>query len=290
MERAMRDAAAILALMLCSQGCAFLDSASELTVGPDEIPRFRVETSFPRVEELGEFSMEEMNEIEGFPDSLDEATLAHLQGALTLNGECRRVLVTEQRGTDDRVSGERIYSLTTCSRTERCAQHCPTGLRGMVFESSTELQLIDAKKAEEIRDMLSEANPDSIVQIRLRFFELGLVQERHGQVQDAGELLSAFQLSLRSEQGNELVVVPDGYLQSISPETPQRFDLDSESLFMEELKSSILGGVPIRFTLMIRMEILQQDLYELEIGRAGFRLDMQPEVVISVLEAVRASL
>lgn len=285
------------ALLAPAASCAFAEEASELAFGPGDIPRFEVETEFPDMDDLGTLDAAQVEELPGFPRSLNRVTLAHLQGALTLSGECQQQVVIDQdgevaeEGTDARVEGERVFVLTSCQQGGACAALCPEGFEGMTFESEAELEFLDQQKAEEIRDQLSEASPDAISQIRLRFYELALVQEVGGVSVNGNERLSYFEFGVYDrETDNGTTIIPDGYLDTISATTPQRFELDEHSAFMHDLKAKILAAQAVRFSVIMKLAIPQHQLYEIDVGRSGFRVDMQPEVVVSVLEAAKSQI
>lgn len=281
----------LLALLILPR-CAFFESAFELTFGPGQIERIALEVAFPSLDDLTELSSDEMQALPGIPASLDDATLAHLQGALTLTGDCMTELVVEQEeGGDQRVGANFQYRLTTCEGDARCEEVCPEGLTGMLLEASVDAELINEEMANELKDQLSQVSPESIVQIRLQFFELGLIViGADGEPVSQNHVFEDFLLRFENEAGDGVTVVEEWSLADITSETPQRFDLDSESAFMKTLKAELLAAKPIRVQFVFKMAIPQPYLYELPIGSAGFRVDVQPEFVISVMEAAKSQL
>ena len=290
-ERSLARPASLAALALLLPACAFVEAAGELTFGADDIPAFVVESDFPTVDEMGAEAAEDLGEVPGFPDTFAGATLAHLQGAVLLAGECRRTVALDQQGEDDRIAGRRSYTVAACPLQGRCAEACGAAGAGLDLELAAELELMDAEQAAEVSDMLSDASSDSIVQIRLRFSELGLswrdgaaTSLRHDWVQD-------FRLLIRSPSGRQqLEVVPPGYLERIRPDSPQRFALDDRSPITQGLKQAIVDGQAVHLTVVVQAHVPQWALYPIELSRAGLRVDMQPEIVISVVEAATSSL
>ena len=68
------------------------------------------------------------------------------------------------------------------------------------------------------------------------------------------------------------------------------FDVDGASLFTQKLKASILAGETADVTVIQRMRVLQPDLYEVQFDGARVEVLMQPEFVISALEAATSQL
>ena len=71
-------------------GCDFLSSASELTFGEGSLPLVEQEMNYPSVDEF--VGLEAESRPLGLPESLNEGTLSHLVGALSVGGECSRVV------------------------------------------------------------------------------------------------------------------------------------------------------------------------------------------------------
>ena len=280
-----------VAALMVQPACAFVEAAGELTFGAEDIPPFVVDSEFPTVDELGTVSEADLASLPGFPSTLAGASLAHLQGAVLLAGECRRTAQLDQGGEDDRVAGRRSYTVTACPPEGRCAGSCAEGGPGLDMELAAELELMDAEQAAEVASMLADASPDSIAQIRLRFSELGLTWRDGGATSLRHDWVQGFRLLIRSPSGREeLVVVPPGYLERIPPATPQRFALDDRSTLTQGLKQAIVAGKAVHLTVVVQAHVPQWALYSVVLSRAGLRVDMQPEIVISAVEAATSSL
>jgi hypothetical protein len=94
-----------------------------------------------------------------------------------------------------------------------------------------------------------------------------------------------------------IVVVQQKYLDRITPENPQRFDLGSSSQFTTDLKQAVLdkfldpvGNESPSATLWLKFAVSEEQLYELNIEGAGVKLDVQPEFVINVLEVAKGQI
>ncbi|MDP6943351.1 MAG: hypothetical protein QF464_04310, partial [Myxococcota bacterium] len=257
------------------------------------IEKVSEEISWPSVDELTGLSAEQVDELaqQGFPSSLSAGTFAHLQGALELSGDC--ALIESLSGFSD---NPQLVSLDieviSCTEDARCADICPDNFYGMTFTATVRLNLIDEAKAQEIKDQLAEISPDAIVQIRFLVYELEFFQElgQSGTKVSIHPWLDDFTLSLGDVDDNQVLVIDYPYLDSITPETPQRFDVDSSTDFTQNLKASILAGQPVDIEVILSMSIAQPDLYEVGIDGAGLDIDIQPEIIVSVIEVVKSKI
>lgn len=286
----------VLALWLGS-GCAFIETATEQLIGEGQIEKVSEEISWPSVDELTGLSASQIDELaqQGFPSSLSAGTFAHLQGALELSGDCNlSESLTDISANPQLVSLD--IDVVSCTDDARCDDICPDNFYGMTFTASVQLALIDEAKAAEIRDQLSSVTPDAIVQIRFLVYELEFFQRL---AQDGPKIsihpwLDDFSLSLGDTEGNEVLVIDYPYLDGIGPESEaksaQRFDIDSASTFTQTLKASILAGKTVDIRVILAMRIAQGDLYEVGIDGAGLDIDLQPEIIVSVLEVLKGQI
>jgi hypothetical protein len=273
--------------------CAFLESAFELTFGEGDIPPLEQEILWPTVEELTGLTSEEMKDIPGFPTALGDGTLAHLQGAMGLTGDCHLVHELEEF-QDPRISMLSV-STTNCTQTPNCLVFCSEYEDGLFFVATVDLLLIDAKLAEEIQAQMaevSEVSAEAIVQLRLQFSQLALFQGEGGSSQDVTELIDDFSFWLADDEGNEVLVIKQLYLSQITPDKvpAARFDVDSNSTFTKRLKAAVVNGEEFAAKLTVRFRVPQKYLYEMYIEGGGVRMNMQPEVVISAFEVVKDQL
>jgi len=283
--------AIVLAAAWAATGChGFLESAFELTFGPGDIERVVFEVHFPSVDDLSDFTGDDVGDLPGFPSTLEQGTLAHLQGALVVQGACRQDLTVEEEGDDERVADERTFTLTTCTGEPRCDDVCPTEFRGLTMHARIPLELIDEVKAAELRDQLAEVSADSIVQVRFQAHELTFYQIEGGQEEDVTDAYDEIVLTLSDDLGNEVRLNEPGHFPEVSPDAPQRFDVEGESELMRRTKELLLDAQPVRLVIGLALRIDQPELYRLRIGDAGVRLDVQPEFVISALQAAQSKL
>jgi len=280
-----------LALTLSLSGCmGFLESAFELTFGPGDIPEVGFDIRFPSVDDIAAFSDEDVKGLPGFPSSLENGTLAHLQGALVVQGKCAEDVVVVQEGADDRVDTDRVFTLTTCTGEPRCAGVCPAGFYGMTIHARVPVQLLDEAKAAQLKDSLAEVSPEAIVQVRLRFLELAFFQNEDGQEVDVTERFDDILLTISNEWGESVDLTTPGHMPRVTADEPQRFDVDSESDLMKRTKEMLLNAEPVSLQIGVSMRLREADLYALRISDAGVRVKVQPEFVISALKAATSKL
>ena len=270
--------------------CAFLESAFELTFGADDIPPLEQEFLWPSVEELTGLTSEEMQDIPGFPTALGDGTLAHLQGAMGLTGDCH-LQHDQQEFEDPRVTRLSV-SATNCTMSPNCFSKCVDMPHGVIFEASVEMKLIDEELAAEISDQMaevSEVSPEAIVQMRLQFSLLSLFKGGGGAVKDVTSLIDDFRFTMSDLEGNEVLVIKQLYLSQISPDKDPaaRFDVDSNSVFTQSLKAAIVQGQEFSARATVRFRVPQENLYEMQIEGGGVRMNMQPEVVISAFKVAK---
>ena len=161
----------------------------------------------------------------------------------------------------------------------------------MVVDEKPDLLLLDDEQSAELTKNLASLTPDAIVQIRLQIMVMELFQDEAGVRKVVTGLVEEFGLFLRNEDGDEALVLKHAYLEKIATlgqdeETPQRFDVDGTSTFTKQLKEDVLSGEETYVTLALRMKVPQANLYELRIDGGGIAMKMQPEFILSVVDAV----
>jgi hypothetical protein len=278
----------IVLMLGLSSGCAFLESAFELTFGEGDIDPVEQTIALPSVEEMTGLSQEDTADIPGFPGSLKYGTFAHLQGALTLTGDCSRSFALTDL-EDSRIKSAEV-GVFNCTLDPRCADICGADYAGIVVESRITIQIVDEALAAELTGALSAVTPEAIVQVRLQISALDVLFGPPEQTVSLMPLLDDFQLWFANEEGDEVLVVKKQHIGAISAETPQRFDVDSASAFTQKLKGAILGGQTADITVVQRMRVAQPDLYEIQFDGARVIILMQPEFVVSALEAATSQL
>lgn len=279
-------------LAVLAQACGFVEAAGEITIGEGQVPRLQYDLQWPKVDDVVGDAVQGADPaaVPGLPKSFEAGTLAHLQGLMTVDGECHRRIeqpaVKAKTGTLKNL----VVDVVNCGAAERCVSRCQ-GFAGVKLETRVQLQLVDAKQAAKIQDALADTSPDAIVQIRTRFRELAFYQTEAGQKVDVGGLFQGFELGVSRPGGaDESVLVEGRYVDSIDPETPQRFELDPKAPFTAAIKRDVVDGKTVWIEIFQRMRVAQPDLYSVRLGGAGVEIDLQPEFVISAIEVAKGQL
>lgn len=282
--------------------CSFLEAAGEVTLGAKEgVPKVSTDLVWPSAAALlGDDLVEVTGGAKapaGLPAHLGAATLAHVQGLMTIDGECQReVLVptVESKIKETKLRDLR-FRLTNCHDPAlRCVAEC-AGFRGMKIEARLQYQLLDEATAKRIRATLSDqTSAAAIVQVRLQFSRLNYFEPAPGDPKGKISITKLFansELGLASEGGgDDTVVVTQRYLGKISPTTPQRFEIDPKAPFTRATKEAVLAAKPKWLEIFQRIDVAQANLYALTLGGGGVELEFQPEFVISALEVAKSAL
>ena len=311
-------AAATLTLLL--GGCGLANNAGEITLGAKEkIPRVSQKIDWPDIDtltgsdlnkQIGAKGPDGEPLIKGIPTSLKKGTLAHVQGLLSLAGDCRREIKGSVKAPDpndlEAVKAaaaspvkDITITITNCSGDERCAYLCGD-FQGIQLSAEVELEILTEAQAKKLKTELAAANPENaaegIVQLRLQFFKLDLYQASEidpAQTETTTQYLDTFDLLLNdawgdipNQDGLETVVLKGDDIQSIDGKNGTRFEVDPASAFIASIKQRVIDGKSTRFRIILRLRVLKPDLYEMRFDGAGVELDAQPEVVVSLLEAV----
>jgi hypothetical protein len=290
-------------LTVGATGCGFVQSAAEIEIGEGKIPRVAQDLAFPNIDELtGDALATQIGEtpegdsrVPGFPTSIADGTLAHVQGLLSLAGDCQQAYEQADLGGGPESSASNLrVAVTNCTADDRCDFLC-NSFAGLVLEAGIQLRLLNAEQAANLKDKLANTSPDAIVQLRLQFYDLALVKGLGTPSQElANELLDDFELILSDDQGAELVLLDRRDLDRIATARSggfaRRFEFDNNAQFTKNIKAATLAGAEVNFNLNLRIRVPQWQLYEFAFEGAGFKMDVQPEIVISALEIVKGQL
>ena len=224
--------------------------------------------------------------------------------------------------------------IVNCSDDPRCADTCGD-FRGLMLDLSIDASFLTTEQALQVQqeaDINFDVGTDAVTQIRLQFFELELYQMdgdeqisnnnryfdfRFGARRTTRQMHELCALDPECEApeppscpGDDLmadedevispdciVVVNQKYLDRITPESPERFDLGSSSQFTTDLKRAVLdkfkdpeNNESPSAALWLKFAVSEEQLYELNLEGAGVELDVQPEFVINVLEVAKGQL
>jgi hypothetical protein len=294
-----------LVAMLLSTGCAFIESAAEITIGDPEITAIEIESTvtLEQVNDalFGGLSEQEKIAAEALGLVLSpDATLTNLRSSLCelwKVGSLSRPRVDVEIEKDDanlknvklrlEVPIAANASVTSCYQTGFTAQAIVS------FVPWTIEQAAEVKKQLNT-DLANLA--DAIVQVRFSFSRLDFMR---GEESITSELLEDFEIVLTADVEDDpttifhegrLSMVPFFLLDSISEETPQRFELDPDSGVTQKIKQTILDPPKAEDDLTMGVEAFvafkESELFKTPIEGSGFAFKMQPEITINVLKVL----
>lgn len=295
--------AGVGALLVLASGCSFLEAAGEVTIGAkDKIPRVTTDLKWPSASELlGDALSASTGTAKapaGLPSSLSQASLAHIQGLMTIDGECQRSVVlpvVESKVKDSQLRNLHFELINCYDPQQRCIERC-AGFRGMKMQVRIEFLLLSEQNAKKIKETLSDqTSTAAIAQVRAQFFKLNFFEAKPGG--KPGEIVSITKLFANSELGlasagggDDTSIVEQRYIGKIAPTTPQRFEIDPKAEFTKATKLAVLKAQTTWIEIYQKIDIPQQNLYAITLGGGGVELDFQPEFVISALAAVKSAL
>jgi hypothetical protein len=282
-----------IAVLLGAQGCGFLEAAGEITIGEGQIARVQTDLQWPPVQEVlgDQVGAQATGDAPGFPTDLADSTMAHVQGLMNIDGECRRTSTVAQVAGGAAQLRNLTVEIINCGSPDRCTEYCE-GFRGMKMSARVQFQLLDEEKAKKIRELLSDkTSPDAIVAIRGRFTKLLFYQLVGGVKEDIGQYFETADFGLSSEGGgDDTVLIAQRYLARISAKTPQRFAFDNRAEFTIKTKQGVIAAKTMWIEIFQRFAIPQEHLYSVQLSGGGVELDFQPEFVISALEVAKGQL
>lgn len=308
----MKKLLTFLLLPVLLPACSFLEAAGDVEIPSDSIPHAQFPLKWPNVDQLVGGTLQKAGGGQmppGFPTSLEDGSMAHIQGLMTIDGECRRTF--DQAALDDpKVPAKNLHvEVVNCGIPGRCEEYCKDeyGDRfyGLRLWARVHFNLISDKTAAKITEVMKgQNNPDMIAQIRLRFSKLSFFQNftnpatGKSEVQVITDKFSGFELGVGSAYlpgdptavNDDTAIVTARYLSQITPETPQRFELDPTSAFSQKLRRDIVTGQQVWVAVYQRIDVPQQNLYGVRLNGGGVELDFQPEIVISFVKTVTGAL
>jgi hypothetical protein len=297
--------------------CAFIEAAGDVEVPADSIPHATFTLMWPDVDKLVGSTLHKDDADPkkpsslpaGFPATLQSGTLAHVQGLMTIDGECKRTYDQPDAGDPKSPIKNMHIEVINCGIEGRCSDACKDDFgdpfRGMRLWARVQFNLVNADTAAKIHTTLNgQTNPDVLAEIRLKFKQLEFVQNFTDPVtgktteQNIDGLFAGYELGAASVYApgdpsavnDDTPIVKQRYLASISADTPQRFELDPTSAFSLKLRQSIMTGSEVWIEVYQRLDVAEQNLYAVRMNGGGVKIDFQPEIVISVAKALTGAL
>lgn len=294
--------------------CSFLEAAADVPIG-DSVPHAQFLLKWPNVDQLVGGTLDKAGGgkmPDGFPKSLASGSLAHVQGLMTIDGECKRTF--DQAVVDEKTTALRNLhvEVVNCGTEGRCTSSCidehGDPFRGVRLNARVQFNLVNADVAAKVGKVLNDkTDPDAISRVTLRFSKLEFIQDftdpatgKTGS-ENIDNLFSGYQLGVGSVYdadnptptdgtNDDTVIVKQQWLAAIANNPPQRFELDPTSDFSLKLRKAIIGGKQVWITVFQRIDVPEQNLYGVRMGTGGVNIDFQPEIVISGLKAVSGAL
>lgn len=290
-----------------------MESAAEITVGAPDIPDFEIEVVVT-ASQINSALKEDM------PAAV--ATIAEQQGWL-LNtkatwGDLRTSLCDLEKAgyipdaglaismdKPEEASDHLAKVTLTLSVTGYEPGKCKEGR--LMATASMDFAPWTVEQASQIREQLNtdlEKLEDAIVQIRFEFKRAEFIRDENGQSVRANEVLEKFSLLLgdptivddpeTSRDESRFELVPFFLLDSITPQTPQRFELDPDSEVTATVRAQIIDppSNPESMTLRVEavIELKTSSLVSTKLEGSGVGLHLQPEIVINALKVITESL
>lgn len=291
------------AIAVTASACAFVEAAGEITFGAaQKIPRVATDLKWPGADQLLGNALTGATGDKappGLPKSLGSATLAHVQGIMTIDGQCKRTAIVPKIDSKASASTSQLrnlaFTVLNCGDPTRCVEECKS-FRGMKVEARIQFQLLTPETGKKITEVTkSKGDPDAIVQIRAQFFTLDYYQAKPGgaanERMSITNLFSASELGLSSVGGgDETIFLKQRYLPKISAKTPQRFEIDGRAEFTRKTKMAVIAGQTLWIEIFQRLEIPQENLYAITLGGGGVDMELQPEFVVSAIKVAHSAL
>ncbi len=281
-------------------GCAFVESATELTFSEDSLPAVE-EHALMTVSEINE-QLESSSSSAGVSLTVSESsTWADLRDTLC-NAAAYGGLDGPKLVFDRTPSVPNLTNLELVVEVDHPGGDAPCTLGGIHISVMVDFIPFTTDQAQNVRDSLNtdvEELEDAILQMRFRFDALGLmVGDRSDEsiVNDRNELLDHFLVELSDETIEEdeatpfpdaaLDLVPFFLLRTIQPNNPQRFELPKAHPVTASLIDAIVnpGSKALKLHLDTRIDPTQ--LERIPVDNSGIAIDFQFEVVISVLNSI----
>ena len=308
-----RTVVALFVTMLLTASCAFVESAAEITVGAPDIPEFQIEV-------LVQHSQVNKALTESLPAdaiALAEAqgwlmkptatwlelrnTLCQLEKAGWLKSAKLEVTMDKPSTASDHISQVTLELSVVGAPLGKCTRG---RLRAVAYLDFAPFSIA---QAEQIREQLNtelDDLEDAIIQIRFMFERTELVRQQGGITVGANDRLQHFMLRLGApnleddpETPNDessFELVPFFLLDTISPETPQRFELDPDAAVTAEVRNQILNPPKRAADMTLRVEAIVELKDELLgatlLNGSGIALKLQPEIVINALRVLSEGL
>jgi len=273
----------MVAVACFASGCAFFESAGEVTIGEEQIGNLIFDFRMPDYADFASERQRLLDGHDGIADgrSAENASMAHVMGIVALAGHCERVFV-QQGAKGHGAASDLKTRILICPPSGTCDHVCQ-GRRGVIIEVAVDVLALDAETAVEIKSKVQQRVEDTLIGTRMRF---DLVQPYHlvdGKRHSLMPKVHRLVVGASDQQGNRIEVLGDLHRDQLTAQTPVRATFDPKSPITREIVKCLEEGHPVIFKLDATLHVEPADAYEWPIFSSGFRLEVQPEFVISVL-------
>lgn len=277
-------ATALAASMAALTGCAFFESAGEITIGDGQINGLTLDFQLPDYDRFVAAQAEILDGADGIAEgrSVRNASLAHILGIVTLAGHCQRTFTQTGKEKFGAVSDLHVR-LTACPSGGSCDHLCG-GKRGVLIDVQVEVLALDDETSRDLKAKVQQRVEDTLVGLRLRF---DLVQpyriDDDGKRQSLLHLVNALGAGVSDIGGERTEILGKLHRDQLLRGEPVRALFDPSSPITKNIVTSVENGEKVTFRLDASLHITPSDAYEWPIFSSGVRLQVQPEFVISVL-------
>ncbi len=283
----------LLGTLLFLNSCEFIKEASEITFGDENDSTFPI----PRMEPKINFNLKNSISLEIF----ESQEFAEVKKSLGLPDATTYEMFQknpieipwDKIPTDIHKCGEEGEEKVPCTKLKIdegevvLLKNKIDDQEVYVIKVIIKQEVVKQEDTEEISKQAGGKILDAIRQINLRFYQLSLTDKN---ISDSSNLLlkicQNFYLKVGTPDSSEdkkLKLIRKRHLNSISPDSPRRFEIGPPLL--GQIVDKIDNLEPAEIEVELQMELDEQDFNQLP-QNMTFNLNIQPEVVISVAEAI----
>lgn len=276
---------ALVTLGLLS-GCGLFESAGEVTIGEGQIPDLVLDFEMPSHDSFLAEQRAVLDDADGVPDgvSIENASLAHVLGMVTLSGHCERTFRKPGKA-DLGAASDLVSRFIACPSSGVCDHLCGQH-RGVLLDFDVEVLALTEKTTKDIKAKVQQRIDDTLVGMRMKFLEvLPYVREDSKRVSRLSRI-HRIDARVTDDANNDLPVIRDVHIKLIRAGQQPRVTFAADAPFTSNLVNKMEAGKDVTFRLRAQVWITPGDAYHWPIFNSGFRIRVQPEFVISVLGSV----
>ena len=287
-------------------GCAFIESAAEITVGEPDISMVDIQAtvSLDQVNDafVGSLTPEQRAAADGLGLVFDsDATLLDLRSRLC---ELWKLGFYQRPRLDVELTPEsnpNIRQLTFRLEVPIAADAPVSTCLETGFTARAIVDFVPwtADQAAEVKEQLNtdlSTLADAVIQIRFSFSQLGFMSNAEPLPYDLVEDFAiVFTADIEDDpttiyHEGRLSLIPFFLLDTVGEDTPQRFELDPDSPVTESIKQTILEPPSTDEDTSLGVEAFvafrESELNNTPLDGCGFVVNMQPEITINALKVI----